>query len=310
MSVAGNDRYVLVVDEDSDSARTLSALLEDDGIPVVHKTDPDEGIGEARRRAPWLMVVSADMPDGLPTCDRVKRDRKLHSIPVMLVAEDAADGAQIAHWFQPTRADLYVRKPVSSDFVGAFLDERRQAWEEDREPTTAEKNAAVPGADADADADRDELLARLAMMRELLARAAKAEDTLQGAANAAEQELDFQRELADQATDEIEQSMERAEELEAQLDEVRAELTAARAEAEQARASVRELEEGAGRASMGGGGPQPGRVRGPQGPRPRGRGTGGARHPRVAGRQEGAGDGPARAGDRTAERGRRHRPAA
>lgn len=78
-------RPILVIDDDSRSCQTVTAILTDAGFKVLAASDGPSGIKKARAAQPAVIIVDMLMPgvDGIGTCELLKRDLVLSDIPVI-----------------------------------------------------------------------------------------------------------------------------------------------------------------------------------------------------------------------------------
>ena len=78
---------VLVIDDDPDSRELLRRTLESDGYAVATAASGEEGLALARELVPALITLDVMMPgmDGWAVLQRLKADRDLAGIPVMMV---------------------------------------------------------------------------------------------------------------------------------------------------------------------------------------------------------------------------------
>ena len=62
-----------------------------------------------------LIIMSVELPrmSGFSVCNRFKKKNELRRIPLILVTAEASNEALQQHSSLPTRADDYLRKPVS-----------------------------------------------------------------------------------------------------------------------------------------------------------------------------------------------------
>jgi signal transduction histidine kinase/DNA-binding response OmpR family regulator len=83
--VSGGD--VLVIEDDPSAVRLLRAYLESDGYRVRIASDGEQGLAEARRRAPSAIVLDVILPglDGWDVLRQIKTDEGLRDVPVIIV---------------------------------------------------------------------------------------------------------------------------------------------------------------------------------------------------------------------------------
>jgi CheY-like chemotaxis protein len=81
------NRDILLVDGHEDSARAVTHLLESRGYAVNVITDGD-AVLEKARQFPDLILLERTLPDrdGLELCRLIREDKRLHYIPVVILA--------------------------------------------------------------------------------------------------------------------------------------------------------------------------------------------------------------------------------
>lgn len=91
---AGN-QSILIVDDDEDIRTFLCDLLATDGYETWGAASGSEGIAEARRRKPDMVLLDIMMPelDGYEVCERLKADAATRDVPIVMVTvkNDIAD---------------------------------------------------------------------------------------------------------------------------------------------------------------------------------------------------------------------------
>jgi PAS domain S-box-containing protein len=111
--MAGNrENTILVVNDAPDQLAVMSALLRKTGYTVATANDGHEGLNAAQRLHPNLVISDVAMPgiDGIELCRRIRADRELHAIPILLISahrkntESAVEGLQAG-------ADDYIEAP-------------------------------------------------------------------------------------------------------------------------------------------------------------------------------------------------------
>lgn len=79
-------------------------------------TDRTDGIVDIVAQVnPKAIVLSADMRGGFTACHRLKKDKALRRIPIILVAGAVGSDVIRKHQMLPTRADQYLSKPVDKE---------------------------------------------------------------------------------------------------------------------------------------------------------------------------------------------------
>jgi CheY-like chemotaxis protein len=113
---------VLVVDDDPDLAAICSLVLESEGYSTDVATNGVEACDALAADDVDLVLMDVMMPvlDGISVCKMVKRDPKMHDLPVIIMSasEVLRDEAK------KCRADAVLEKPfdidVLLDTVGKF----------------------------------------------------------------------------------------------------------------------------------------------------------------------------------------------
>ncbi len=108
---------VLVVDDIADNVKLLTYDLSDDGYEVQVAYDGPQALAAAREGRPDVILLDVMMPgmDGIEVCRRLKADKELRDVPVIMVSardddEDVIRGLDAG-------ADDYVTKPFESRIV-------------------------------------------------------------------------------------------------------------------------------------------------------------------------------------------------
>jgi len=108
-----NDNYrILIVDDESDVLEFLSYNLKKEGFQVATANDGREGIQQALKFNPHLIILDVMMPrmDGIETCSEIKQMPELSNVLILFLTARGEDYSQIAGF--EAGADDYVTKPV------------------------------------------------------------------------------------------------------------------------------------------------------------------------------------------------------
>jgi CheY-like chemotaxis protein len=110
----GSDAHhlVMVVDDDADTRKVISRMLQSEGHYVVEVSHGSQVADLALRHRPEVITLDMIMPgvDGLEVLRRLKADEKTRSIPVVCISisEDLSPQAlQLG-------AALFIRKPLET----------------------------------------------------------------------------------------------------------------------------------------------------------------------------------------------------
>lgn len=102
---------ILIIDDDADIVKTLTANLELDGFFVISAGSGNEGLAAVQRHAPDLVLLDLNLPDvdGIKVCQILRRE---NDVPViMLSARDTVSDKLLG---LECGADDYLVKPFNS----------------------------------------------------------------------------------------------------------------------------------------------------------------------------------------------------
>ena len=115
---------IVVVDDDPDVVRAVTAVLEADGYRVEGARDQREALRAVLEDPPALVVLDVNMPglDGWELCDILRRQSHTRDVPVLFLTGRADLRDQITA-MQVGGSD-YVTKPFRSEELRAKV----QSW--------------------------------------------------------------------------------------------------------------------------------------------------------------------------------------
>jgi twitching motility two-component system response regulator PilH len=106
-------RYkVLVVDDDPKELLLMEALLKPYSYDVVMLTDGKRTIKTARDEKPDIILLDIVMPseDGYTLLNKIKRDKTMSNIPVVMISALGYDGNKV--FASICGASAYITKPI------------------------------------------------------------------------------------------------------------------------------------------------------------------------------------------------------
>ena len=108
---------ILIVEDDADIRELLKVLLEADGYQTVLCGSAEEALTKLERTLPDLMLLDLMLPgeDGLSFCRRIRADRRLQRLPVIMVTARSEESKIVAGL--EVGADDYVTKPFAADVL-------------------------------------------------------------------------------------------------------------------------------------------------------------------------------------------------
>lgn len=107
-------KKILLVDDDKGVVETVKFLLQTEGYSVLTATNGEEGLDQARKENPDLILLDILMPkvNGYQMALTLSQDPKLKNIPVVLLTATAQVAGSIKI---QTPAKYKVFKPFSSE---------------------------------------------------------------------------------------------------------------------------------------------------------------------------------------------------
>lgn len=111
-STNSSAKIVLLVEDNEDNLVVYRTILEHVGYRVIEARDGEEGVTQARRQLPDLILMDISIPkmDGWEATQRLKADATTRGIPIIaLTAHALEEDRQKA---QQAGCDGYLAKPV------------------------------------------------------------------------------------------------------------------------------------------------------------------------------------------------------
>lgn len=114
---------VLVFESDNDFANQLVSGLSAYGCETQVVEDGEAGIAKAEAGTPDLILLSIELPrmNGFSVCNKLKRNSDLKKVPLVLMSSEATEETFEQHKRLRTRAEEYVKKPITVDELVARI---------------------------------------------------------------------------------------------------------------------------------------------------------------------------------------------
>lgn len=129
---------ILIIEDDRDLARLMSDTLASQQFTPVLAHDGSQGLTEARRCLPSLILLDLMLPtmDGWETCRRLRADERTCHIPIIILTAKGEEADRIAGL--EIGADDYVCKPFSlRELVARIRAILRRRQAQSSEPPTS-----------------------------------------------------------------------------------------------------------------------------------------------------------------------------
>jgi len=109
--------YILIVEDSPVQAKRLRFLLEENGFEVGVAGDGEQALASLQQKKPMIIISDIVMPgmDGYELCSKIKADKELSSIPVILLTS-LRDPLDIIKGLQ-SGADNFITKPYDADYL-------------------------------------------------------------------------------------------------------------------------------------------------------------------------------------------------
>ena len=104
-------KKILIVDDEADLVEMLTLRLEANDYEVAAAYDGQDGLDQARRLKPDLIILDLMLPklDGYKVCRMLKFDEKYKQIPIILFTARAQEAD--VNLGKEVGADAYLAKP-------------------------------------------------------------------------------------------------------------------------------------------------------------------------------------------------------
>jgi len=126
-------KQILLVDDDRNTAKYLSAVLSDNGYDPILAYDGSEGLAKVKQSTPDLIVLDVMMPKktGFVLFKQLKEDKRYRDIPILMISGVAGDNLREAlkqkiqemREVGSVRPEMFLDKPVEPD---SFIAKVRQ----------------------------------------------------------------------------------------------------------------------------------------------------------------------------------------
>jgi two-component system alkaline phosphatase synthesis response regulator PhoP len=110
-----NQKKILVVDDEPDLVETVRYSLEMEGYQVLVAYNGEEGLNQARKDSPDLIILDLMLPklDGYKVCRLLKFDERYKHIPILMLTAKTQEKDKLLG--KETGADDYMTKPFDID---------------------------------------------------------------------------------------------------------------------------------------------------------------------------------------------------
>jgi DNA-binding response OmpR family regulator/predicted nucleic acid-binding Zn-ribbon protein len=127
-------KRILVIESETDFAESLVLAFSNYDTKVSVISDGKEGMQAAKSKPPDLVLLRVELPrmSGYSICTKLKRDKKLKKVPLIIMSSEATEETFEQHRKLKTRAEDYIIKPF--EFEDLITKVRSQIELPDKSP--------------------------------------------------------------------------------------------------------------------------------------------------------------------------------
>lgn len=131
---------ILVIEDDRALAKVLEYNLLQSGYEVILSSDGQDGLHQARSKAPSLILLDLMIPvlDGLEVCKRLRASQETRDLPIIMLTAKSEETDQVVGY--NVGADDYVTKPFS---VKVLMERIKSLLRRDQLRQTAEGEEVI-----------------------------------------------------------------------------------------------------------------------------------------------------------------------
>jgi len=106
--------HILIIDDSPTEVQMFTRLLEKNGFRVTSATSAEDGIAQAKRDRPDLVIMDVIMPgmNGFQATRTLSKDTETANIPILIVTTKAMESDRV--WGLRQGAKDFLTKPVDS----------------------------------------------------------------------------------------------------------------------------------------------------------------------------------------------------
>ncbi len=110
---------ILVIESDEDFANSLVSMFNGFDAELNIIGDGKSGLQVAKQEPPDLILLCVELPkmSGYSVCNKLKKDKKLKSVPLVVMSAEATEETFEQHKKLKTRADEYIIKPFTVEQI-------------------------------------------------------------------------------------------------------------------------------------------------------------------------------------------------
>ena len=107
-----SDIKILLVDDEPDILEIVGYNLKSEGYQVFTANNGAEGVKEAKKIVPHLIMLDIMMPemDGIEACEKIRKEKSLENTIITFLTARGEDYSQVAGF--DAGADDYITKPI------------------------------------------------------------------------------------------------------------------------------------------------------------------------------------------------------
>ena len=112
-------KRILVIESERSIFDSLKSMFSDFDVETMVLEDGQQSLQTIKETRPDLVLLSVELPgvSGYSICTKMKKDKDLKRIPLIMMSSEATEETFDQHRKLKTRADDYIAKPFSSDQI-------------------------------------------------------------------------------------------------------------------------------------------------------------------------------------------------
>ncbi|MEK6567295.1 MAG: response regulator transcription factor [Candidatus Omnitrophota bacterium] len=126
---------ILIIEDEPDIVRMLEYNLKKEGFRVVSAPDGQEGLRQARKQCPDIILLDLMLPeiDGLEVCRALRQERDTAGIPVIMLTAKGRESDKVVGL--ELGADDYITKPFSlGELIARVKAVLRRSRDKEKQP--------------------------------------------------------------------------------------------------------------------------------------------------------------------------------
>ncbi len=112
-------KRIMVIESDETFATSIESMLSGYDVEMEVIADGKTGLQTAKQNPPDMILLCVELPkmSGYSICNKLKKDKRLKSVPLIIMSSEATEETFEQHKKLKTRAEDYIIKPFSAEQI-------------------------------------------------------------------------------------------------------------------------------------------------------------------------------------------------